>query len=272
MLIAFLTVGVRGQSAGPESNHFVADGISFDYPSGYSLNDQSTPEAQRLVITRQGSSVQLTILALRRMTLGKDLPIATASFKEPLIKKVAATLGSDKNSGATFQAQIGSKQAEGVRIRNGTSSGEVMWVRWSFRLVGFALIRSDADESAGSQLWQTVSSSFKVEPLVILGTVKADEPTEHTKIESGVLNGRALVLPKPEYPPIARAAHVSGTVTVQVLIDETGAVVSAHAISGHPLLHAAAAAAARGARFSPTLLEGEPVKVTGVIQFNFVAF
>jgi len=86
-----------------------------------------------------------------------------------------------------------------------------------------------------------------------------------------VLNGKAISLPKPAYPPIARQAHASGTVVVQVTIDENGSVISAHAVSGHPLLQAVAVAAARGARFSPTKLSGQPVKVTGVITYNFVA-
>ena len=90
-------------------------------------------------------------------------------------------------------------------------------------------------------------------------------------ISGGVLNGKAISLPKPGYPPIARAAHASGTVVVQVLIDENGSVVSAHAVSGHPLLQAAAVGAAKQARFSPTKLSGQPVKVTGVIQYNFVS-
>ena len=90
-------------------------------------------------------------------------------------------------------------------------------------------------------------------------------------ISGGVLNGKAISLPKPAYPPIAKAAHASGTVTVQVTIDENGNVISAHAVSGHPLLQAVAVAAARSARFSPTKLSGQPVKVTGVITYNFVA-
>ena len=90
-------------------------------------------------------------------------------------------------------------------------------------------------------------------------------------ISGGVLNGKAINLPKPAYPPIARAAHASGTVVVQLLIDENGNVVSAHAVSGHPLLQGAAVGAARQAKFSPTKLSGQPVKVTGVIQYNFVA-
>ncbi len=90
-------------------------------------------------------------------------------------------------------------------------------------------------------------------------------------ISGGVLNGKAISLPKPAYPPIAKQAHASGTVVVQVTIDENGNVISARAISGHPLLQAVAVGAARGARFSPTKLSGQPVKVTGVITYNFVA-
>jgi len=101
---------------------------------------------------------------------------------------------------------------------------------------------------------------------------EAPKPTPpRAPISGGVLNGKAISLPKPQYPQIARAAHASGTVTVQVLIDENGNVVSAHAVSGHPLLQAVAVQAARGARFSPTKLSGQPVKVTGVITYNFVA-
>jgi TonB family protein len=90
-------------------------------------------------------------------------------------------------------------------------------------------------------------------------------------ISGGVLNGKAVHLVQPPYPAIARSAHASGQVTVQVLIDEDGNVVAAHATSGHPLLQASAVAAARGSRFTPTKLNGQPVKVNGVIIYNFVA-
>jgi len=89
-------------------------------------------------------------------------------------------------------------------------------------------------------------------------------------ISQGVLNGKAVSLPKPNYPPAAKAVRAGGSVSVQVLIDEEGRVVSASAVSGHPLLQQAAVAAARGARFSPTLLSGQAVKVSGVITYNFV--
>jgi len=89
-------------------------------------------------------------------------------------------------------------------------------------------------------------------------------------VSGGVLNGKATNLVHPAYPPAARAVHAAGACTVQVVISETGSVQSASAVSCHPLLKAAAEAAARGSHFSPTLLSGQPVKVSGVITYNFI--
>ena len=89
-------------------------------------------------------------------------------------------------------------------------------------------------------------------------------------MSKGVITGLAISLPKPAYPAIAKQAHASGPVSVQVLVDESGKVISAKAIKGHPLLLAAAQQAAYAARFSPTKLSDQPVKVSGTITYNFV--
>lgn len=89
-------------------------------------------------------------------------------------------------------------------------------------------------------------------------------------ISKGVINGIALNLPKPVYSPAAKAIHASGAVQIQVTIDENGNVVSAKAISGHPLLRPAAQDAAQKAKFTPTKLSDQPVKVTGIIVYNFL--
>jgi TonB family protein len=90
-------------------------------------------------------------------------------------------------------------------------------------------------------------------------------------IQGEVETGRALEMPKPEYPRLARMAHASGQVQVQLVIDVDGTVIAAAAVSGHPLLQAASVQAARQARFSVTKVDGNPVKVSGVITYNFVA-
>lgn len=96
------------------------------------------------------------------------------------------------------------------------------------------------------------------------------EKKASTVVSLGVINGKAVAKPAPPYPAIARAARVSGTVTVQILVDEEGRVASARVTNGHPLLHAVCVQAAHRAQFSPTLLSNRPVKVSGYITYNFV--
>ncbi|HEY5074240.1 MAG TPA: TonB family protein [Pyrinomonadaceae bacterium] len=134
------------------------------------------------------------------------------------------------------------------------------------------IIGGDGDKTTTTYVWVSAIDGQ------IIKTEKEDRKEEaaiesapRAQISGGVLNGKATSLPLPAYPEIARAAHASGEVIVQVTVDETGNVVAARAVSGHQLLLAAAVTAARQARFTPTRLNGEPVKVTGVLVYNFVA-
>lgn len=88
-------------------------------------------------------------------------------------------------------------------------------------------------------------------------------------VSGGVLNGKAIELPAPLYPEIAKRMRTTGLVAVEVVIDPNGKVISAKALSGNSVLHSAAVQAAMRARFSPTTLSGQPVKVSGVINYNF---
>lgn len=106
-------------------------------------------------------------------------------------------------------------------------------------------------------------------PTTEAGQKPTTETGKHAPISAGVLNGKAISLPKPDYPPDARAAGVEGVVVVQVMIDEQGNVTEAHPISGPKQLQEVSVNAALQAKFSPTLLSGEPVKVTGVLVYNF---
>lgn len=138
--------------------------------------------------------------------------------------------------------------------------------------------------SAGGETGRNVSPTI-FGPTGLTSTVAITKPEEETtpppaKVDPpaikkpvvqslGVINGRAASLPKPAYPATAKMVGASGKVSIQVLIDEGGRVVSAKSVDGHPLLRPAAEDAAKRASFTPTLLSGVPVKVTGVIVYNF---
>jgi Gram-negative bacterial TonB protein C-terminal len=93
-----------------------------------------------------------------------------------------------------------------------------------------------------------------------------NRPQKKGPIAGGMLNGKAIYMPVPE----VASGEATGVVLVAVVIDEQGSVIEARAVSGPQHLHAAAVSAARLARFSPTLLMGEPVRVSGTLTYNFV--
>lgn len=130
-------------------------------------------------------------------------------------------------------------------------SGEPIHVRMRIRF-------TDYERSRGKvKVFETEKETFAPKE-------KPDEPTQ-----GEILNGKAIMLPKPDYPSGAKEAGAAGTVTVRIVIDEEGNVVSAEAIEGHPMLRDAAVAAALKARFTSTRLSGQPVKVSGVIKYDF---
>ncbi|HEX8195183.1 MAG TPA: TonB family protein [Pyrinomonadaceae bacterium] len=120
------------------------------------------------------------------------------------------------------------------------------------------------------QLQRLFSLLFAVLFSVVFVSAQENRPLPKT-ISGGVLNSKATNLVKPAYPAAAKAVNAEGAVNVQVTIGENGDVISAMAVSGHPLLRDASVQAARESKFSPTLLSGTPVKVTGVVVYNFVA-
>ena len=110
--------------------------------------------------------------------------------------------------------------------------------------------------------------SAKEPPRPISEVVQDSEGSK--RMSTGVLQASAIKRVEPTYPSVARSSQVSGSVVIEITIDESGTVTSARAISGHPLLREAAVNAARQWRFKPALVNGVPIKVIGNITFNFV--
>jgi TonB family protein len=145
-------------------------------------------------------------------------------------------------------------------------------ILWKFK------IKSESN-SLSKNSKSDLKGDFRMKKVLFLSLILAygisiyaqNEPAKIVgPVSGGVLNGKAISLVKPVYPAAAKAVRASGTVSVQVLIDEEGTVVTANAVSGHPLLRAASEQAARSSKFSPTTLSGQPVKVSGIIVYNFV--
>jgi TonB family protein len=140
---------------------------------------------------------------------------------------------------------------------------------WKIDNIGGSLNNKDAVAESASPTESTLVPAPPPPPVSKKSDTEIASPTKPKTISGGILNSKAISLPKPPYPPIAKAVKAQGIVNVQVEIDESGNVVSATAVSGHPLLQASAVAAARSAKFAPTKLSGQAVRVTGMITYKF---
>jgi TonB family protein len=206
------------------------------------------------------------------------------------LAKLYSAAGNSREAEAAYQRALELRE-------KGFGANSVPVAQTHFALAEFYRARSDAQNSAAnyrraltifgqvsgipSPDWERVTEGF-----YCLG-YKAQKIDVQKEIEevyrelgvplpksgsdaTSVLNGRAVTLPKPEYPDAARERNLAGMVVVKVEIDESGNVIKARDMcQGPPFLSEAAVAAALTARFTPTKLDGKPIKVIGVIQYNF---
>jgi VWFA-related protein/TonB family protein len=182
--------------------------------------------------------------------------------------------GGSEHAGTQLSEGLNKQTSQLSANREGEKPGDPVPVKVNRETRGVETDRlvKPVDDSAhaGTSTTTGMPSSAQAET----SPAPSQSPTEGQKtgstiISGGVLNGKAIRLPKPAYPAAARPMRASGIVNVYVVIDEQGNVTSAYAVSGHALLQAAAVQAARAARFSPTKLSGQPVKVAGVIAYSF---
>lgn len=223
--------------------------VPVELPQG--VNRKSTLGEDDEVVTVSSSQTQVNVTSqsvnslpvngrsvgnLMVLTPGATVDVSSSKLRSTKNKKAS---GSGSGSGrGTGQGSGSGNGSAGYQI-NGTSGSENTFVVDGQETVNF---RTDAVNSNNT----------------------AAKP-----VSGGVINGRATNLPKPDFPAAARAVKAFGTVSVQVLIDENGDVISAQAVSGHPLLRQSAEAAAKSAKFAPTLISGKVVKISGVIFYNF---
>ncbi|MBV9210941.1 MAG: TonB family protein [Acidobacteria bacterium] len=208
--------------------------------------------------------------ALAESTL-RESPVAKERLGE--IKSIGMPLGTYKEEAdgsgfAAFTMAIEGERASGQYVAALLRRKSVWRVqKATLKLMGGEEVNITDERNIGSTYEpdnDAANLNQNTEPVT-----SSNSNAKAKTVSGGVLNGKAIELPEPAYPPAAKAARAEGTVVVQVTIDEEGQVTSAKAVSGHPLLQASAVAAARKAIFKPTMLSGQPVKVTGTINYNF---
>jgi TonB family protein len=275
LIVLLATSSLHPQTPNPETQHFDKADLSFDFPADWTLTESSTDDLQRVTVGSKNSVNKITVVAQSGPVTSCDFQVAGQKIQDELVKEVANQIQAVVPVRTTpVTTDVGKKDVSGVQLQgrlNGKQvTSEVYSLRLNLSILSLIYLHADNDTSADSA-WATIRQTIAIKiGVMVVGTTGSLGDSKHDII-MGVLNGKALSLPAPAYPPIARQAHAGGSVSVQVVIDESGDVISAHAISGHPLLQAVSVAAARASKFSPTRFCDEPVRVTGVITYNFVA-
>lgn len=252
------------------------DGLTFDYPAGWALTDQSDAGAQRLTLTRAGTSAAVVVLVPREpISKFEQIQGARQVVTQPYVESFARQFGlaAPPDSNDALCQQVGGHTATGFKLggpfKGEPHTAEVYAVVAGRRYVNVAYVRADKDEAQAAAAWKAVLDSLKVaEPAH--APPAADDLKE--VVAAGLINGKAVHKPQPDYPRIALADRVQGTVTVRVTVDENGDVVTAQAVGGPPQLRDASERAAKKAKFTPTRVCGRGVRVSGVITYTFVLF
>lgn len=149
-------------------------------------------------------------------------------------------------------------------------NGTVMHIRLRVKYTDFKQGHADVKiiEVDGDEI-EDAPTAKPASPQKPETTLPPASPQSKTPITGGVLNGKALELPKPKYPEAAKQAGVHGLVKVRVTIDEEGKVIEAEATDGPKELREAAVEAARKARFEPVRLHGQAIRIDGVLTYEF---
>jgi hypothetical protein len=186
-------------------------------------------------------------LAIREKTLGQDHPEAAQALF---------------HLAELYQFQEDYKKAEplykrllDIRVRTSAGSEALAEVTDRYACL---LRKAKRNEEADRMEW---GSSILATP----------ESPDDQFVSGGILNGKAVTLVQPPYPLEARATRASGKVAVRIVINETGSVIRACAIAGRNVFWKVSESAAARSKFTPTTVNGKPVKVSGTIIYNYVA-
>lgn len=272
----FLSVSSAAQDATVrEMKTFDSDGLKFKYPADWTLTDKSNAETQHLMLSKNNHSVLIVIAS----------PRATEDYVQRF-RKFQNDIHADFGSVISQSLSTSRKHAENELVCmdfNGANipgtkytgayngepgEGETYTFILGKRSLTTVYLKTEKDSMAGDWVWQEVLKS-----LTLNGSSSALPGVIFNARDSGVVNGKAVKLVKPLYPISLRPGEIpraGGTVKVKVVIDEEGKVISAMPHSGVTAFMKASIGAAKKSVFQPTLVCGKPIKVVGLIEYNYI--
>jgi TonB family protein len=261
---------ISGQA---ETKTFDREGLKFSYASDWALTDRSSPDTQHLLLWKKDVSALIIVVSPRR---ANELVNAFSELQKDIhsqfVKGVEQSLSTPEKSAEyeflctnIYGANIPGAKYKGL-FKNEAAEGESYTFVMGNRLMTLVYMRTVRDAKQGDTVWQGLLKSVSVN-----NSTDSMPGVIYNLKDDGIVNGKAKKLVKPIYPLAVRGEKLSGKVTVKVLIDETGKVISAQPAGGPPEFFKESVAAAKKSRFEPTLVCGTPTKVVGNIIYAFIA-
>ena len=201
-----------------------------------------------------------------------DRLVTGAQFSADVVSETIQTLQDGTRIVQRFDGRIyrdsrGRTRSERTYQMGGTS--EQKQIINIYDPVNGASYKLDSDTRTGRKSVYPKLAPPPQPQTLVSSNASADAKNSRKGNAPRVTQGKAINKIQPSYPAIAKAANASGPVSVQILVSETGEVIEANAVGGHPLLRDAAVQAARGWIFKPTEISGRAVKTRGILTFNF---
>lgn len=258
-----------------EMKTFDSDGLKFKYPADWTLTDKSNAETQHLLLSKTDHAV-LIVIASPRAT--EDYVQRFRKFQKDIHADFGSVISQSlSTSGKQAQNELVCMDFNGANIPgtkytgsyNGEpGEGETYTFILGKRSLTTVYMKTEKDGTAGDSVWQEVLKS-----LTLNGYSSALPGVIFNAKNGGVVNGKAVKLVKPLYPISLRPGEIprgGGRVEVKVVIDEEGKVISAMPHSGVPAFMKDSVNAAKKSVFQPTLVCGKPIKVVGLIEYNYI--
>jgi hypothetical protein len=167
IVLSVLAIATVGQTA--NNKQFLKDGLAFDYPSGWTLQDDSNGDAQQLTLGRAGNDAQIRVFVHRGHVTAEKLPEAKKGFIDPYVAETGkqfVAMGA-KPTQAPDTTEIGGAKADGVVISASlggeAGAAKIYWALVGNRVVVLTFFGPNKELKQFLTAWDLIRTSLKIE-------------------------------------------------------------------------------------------------------------
>lgn len=275
-LVCLSSPAVFAQNVAPATvKTFEKDGLKFDYPADWKLSDKSRSGKQNLLLSKDDTVtvIEIDVHQKRLKSIEQFREIESDKSKD-YFKTLTSSLNTTYEQRLDRQylcLDLNGRKVTGAMLAGTYKNEPARAEFYSFvlggRLVTLSYLSADKEAAKTEHVWKDLIKSLSLDGYNKEAAVSFFEPGV---INEGYFNGRTSELMKPPYPAAARQMRVGGPVLVEIEINEKGELLFSKAISGEKIFWAVAESAVRRSTFKPVYGCGGPLRIKGIISYNFI--